>query len=110
MAKSVTKLFLQHTHLIDTLVYAVADHAEALYDLFPKCECGEPVTVKHVTTDSHRCDRCCAEAVQLATELEQMLGNFSSKPEDEWVDLPSAAAVRRVVDHYRVIREDAVIH
>jgi len=127
MAKPLTELMLRHGSLINSLIYAVADHAELIYKELPKCECGRgPVTVTHRKTGIQRCDRCCAEAICLAHQIDKMNadpGNMSAEEmaldllsttdpphEHEWVDLPEAFAVRRISEHHDILGEDVSVH
>jgi hypothetical protein len=87
---TVIDVIKRHKELLDILLFAAADHAEALFSLLEKCsECGKPATVEHQHTGVLNCDRCAAEFVYVIRCSDKI-----------WLDLSYADGVRRIREHH----------
>lgn len=69
-----------------------------------------PVTVTNIKTNEVKCDDCCAKLVHDADKLKRIVPN-PERSEKNWIDLPTAVAIRTMLTHFDQITEkDVVIH
>ena len=120
---ALAKLVVRQSALINLMSLQLSDQACVIRDTIPRCEkCHvEPSTVKHVHVGLQLCDRCAAESIVKAGR--SYVDAYIADPDDplnvarqslmtesDWVDLPDADKVRRIVDYVKIIKELEVTH
>lgn len=115
---ALAKLAVRQANLINLLSLQLADQAcliEPKLERCPKCHV-EPITVEHLLLKVKLCDRCAAESIVKSGRnyVDAYIANpddplnvarASMMNENEWVDLPDAEKVRRLVDYVKIIKE-----
>ena len=115
---ALAKLIARHSTLINLVSLQLADQACALVPCLARCgRCdSDPITVEHRHTGIQACDRCAAEMIVASgrTYVDAYVANpddplnearYSLMNEDNWVDLPDAQKIRRIVDYVRIIKQ-----
>lgn len=99
--ESLKALVMNNNRMIDVMLYALADHANALIRSLPGCHfCETAATVTHQYTGRQACDRCCAESIVFYKENPLV-----------WIDLPEAIEIRRIQEHRNQATElHATVH
>lgn len=115
---ALAKLAVRQATLINLLSLQLADQACLIMPALKRCsKCQlEPITVEHVHLKIQVCDRCAAESIVKSgrSYVDAYIDNpddplntarASLMNENDWVDLPDAEKVRRVVDYVKIIKE-----
>jgi hypothetical protein len=115
---ALAKLAVRQASMINLLAMQLADQACLIEPHLARCEkCSlEPVTVEHVHVKVRLCDRCAAESIVRSGRA--YVDGYMANPDDplndirsslmnenDWVDLPDADRVRRVVDYVKIIKQ-----
>lgn len=115
---ALAKLAARQAMLINLISLQLADQACMIEPHLPRCsKCQrEPVTVEHKHLKVQVCDRCAAESIVVSGRayVDGYLANpddplndvrSSLMNENDWVDLPDADKIRRIVDYVKGIKE-----
>lgn len=115
------KLAIRQAQIINLLALQLADQACLLVPHLQRCgKCNvEPVTVEHVHTKVRLCDRCWAELIvnssrayinSYVQDPNDPLNDVrtSSTNENDWVNLPDADKIRRMIDYVKIIKESEI--
>lgn len=115
---ALAKLAARQARLLELISLQLADQACLLEPHLPKCsKCSEfPVTVEHIHLKVRVCDRCAAESIVTAGRayvdgylanpddpLNEVRGSLMN--ENDWVDIPDADKIRRIIDYVKIIKE-----
>ena len=115
---ALAKLVARQAYVLNLASLQLADQAVLIEKSLPRCEkCQElPCTVEHRHLHVKLCDRCAAESI--FTSSRAYVDGYLANPEDplndvrqslmdenDWLDMPDAEKVRRVVDYARIIKE-----
>lgn len=115
---ALAKLAARQAQTIALITLQLADQACVIEPHLPRCgKCNtDPCTVEHRHLKLKLCDRCAAESIVKAGRnyvdgyianpndpLNDVRGSLMN--ENDWLDLPDADKVRRIVDYVRIIKE-----
>lgn len=116
--KTLLKVATAHQRLLNLMSLQLADQACLIEHHLPKCSrCEHNIaTVEHLTSKVRVCDKCAARVI-VASSREYVEGcaanpddpinvaKSSLMNENDWVDMPDAEKIRRLMDYVDIIKE-----